>query len=280
MKKRIKRFIEFLIRRDPFGNFLIIKRFAISVIGIFTYGRYNIANKMKVKGTEHISGLPNNNVLFLSNHQTYFADVIAFYHIFSAIKWNFKNTIKYPMYLLAPRVKSYYVAASETMNDSGILPKILSLGGAVTVNRSWRANGENVKRGVDPNANAKIGKALSHGWVVSFPQGTTSPYAPIRKGTAHLIQEFNPIVVPVEIDGFRRAFDKKGLFFKKRDTELQVTFKEPLRFDPDSSIEEITKKVEEAIGQQIPEGDWAKPIIENLERKMKKRQPQTTNQAV
>ena len=52
--------------------------------------------------------------------------------------------------------------------------------------------------------------------VITFPQGTTTPFKPIRKGTAHIIKRYKPIVVPIVIDGFRRSFDKKGLRVKKK----------------------------------------------------------------
>ncbi|MCU0355005.1 MAG: 1-acyl-sn-glycerol-3-phosphate acyltransferase [Cytophagales bacterium] len=240
-----------LFDRDEFGNLTILKRTLISIVGAATYWRYAVINKMDIDGTEHLQDLPESNVLFLSNHQTYFADVMAFYHIFSSVKWGFQDNIKIPIYLLAPRVKSYYVAAGETMNK-GLLPKLFSLAGAVQVERSWRANGQEVKRQVDTSAQERIGKALQEGWVVSFPQGTTSPYAPVRKGTAHLIKEYNPIVVPVVINGFRRAFDKKGLIFKKTNTQLSVRFKEPMRFDTSLSVEEIVEQVRQLIEQELP----------------------------
>ncbi|MDJ1469335.1 lysophospholipid acyltransferase family protein [Cytophagaceae bacterium DM2B3-1] len=240
-----------LFDRDELGNFTILKRTLISAVGAATYWRYAVINKMHIEGTEYLQDLPEHNVLFLSNHQTYFADVIAFYHIFSSVKWGFKDHIKVPIYLLSPRVKSYYVAANETMNK-GIIPKLLSLAGAVTVERSWRANGKEVKRDVDTSGQDRIGKALQEGWVVSFPQGTTSPYAPIRKGTAHMIKEFNPIVVPVVINGFRRAFDKKGLIFRKTNTQLSVRFKEPVQFDPSLSVEDIVEHIRQLIEQEVP----------------------------
>ncbi len=240
-----------LFDRDELGNFTILKRTMIAAVGAATYWRYAVVNKMDIDGTEYLHELPDTNVLFLSNHQTYFADVMAFYHIFSSVKWGFKDNIKVPIYLLSPRVKSYYVAAGETMNK-GLIPKLLSLAGAVTVNRSWRANGQEVKREVDASGQDRIGKALQEGWVVSFPQGTTSPYAPIRKGTAHMIKEFNPIIVPVVINGFRRAFDKKGLVFKKTNTQLSVKFKEPFRFDPNLSVDEIVAQIRELIEQEAP----------------------------
>lgn len=136
--------------------------------------------------------------------------------------------------------------------NKGIIPKLLSLAGAVTVDRSWRANGQEIKRDVDTGGQGKIGKALQEGWVVSFPQGTTSPYAPIRKGTAHMIKEFNPIIVPVVINGFRRAFDKKGLIFRKTNTRLSVQFKEPIRFDPNLPVESIVEQIRQLIEQEVP----------------------------
>ena len=138
------------------------------------------------------------------------------------------------------------------MKEGGLLPRIFSQAGAILVNRSWRAEGKDVKREVDSSADDKVGKGLSYGWVVSFPQGTTTPYAPLRKGTAHLIKTHNPIVVPVVINGFRRAFDKKGLRFKKANTTLTVNFKEPIRFDPEMPVEEIMEILRDKIEQNIP----------------------------
>jgi 1-acyl-sn-glycerol-3-phosphate acyltransferase len=241
-----------LFERDPFGNYLIIKRILMSLLGGITYNRLTQYNNIVIEGTEHLEDLPDHGVLFLSNHQTYFMDVITMFHIFFSTKWGFRNTLRFPIYLLAPRAKVYYVAASETMKDGGLIPKIFAQCGAITVERSWRAKGQNVNRDVDKSAGEKVGKGLDFGWVVSFPQGTTSPYAPIRKGTAHLIKTHQPIVIPVVVNGFRRAFDKKGLLFKKLNTTLTVTFKPPMEFDPDESLESITEKVRDAIEQRIP----------------------------
>ncbi|GGD51259.1 1-acyl-sn-glycerol-3-phosphate acyltransferase [Emticicia aquatilis] len=240
-----------IFERDPFGNWLILKRIIILIAGIPTYWRLAVANQLKVEGAEYLEKLPNHNVYFISNHQTYFADVISFYHIFCSVKWGFRNQVL-PIALFAPRARTFYVAASETMKE-GLIPKIFSLAGAILVERSWRAKGENVKRTLDTSAGDNVAKGLKFGWVVSFPQGTTSPYAPIRKGTAHIIKDNNPIVVPVVIDGFRRAFNKSGLSYKKRNTELKVKFKEPIYFSPDATVEEITDVVKNIIEQNMPE---------------------------
>lgn len=232
--------------RDPFGNVVLIKRILTSIIGAATYRRFNIVNKTKVEGSEYLLSLPKTNVLFVSNHQTYFADVMALYHIFAGAKWGLKN-INSPVYLLMPRVKSYYIAAEETMKDSGLLPKIFSYAGAVTVRRAWRNKGEDIKGNSDIQAPAKIKKALNYGWVITFPQGTTTIGAPIRKGAASLIKALNPIVVPVKLDGFREAFDKKGLRYRKKGVQLSVKFGKPRQFDKEVSVAEIHQFLEDQI---------------------------------
>jgi hypothetical protein len=51
------------------------------------------------------------------------------------------------------------------------------------------------------------------------------------------------------IGGFWRAFNKKGLKFKKRGVRLSVTFKEPLEIDYDSPAEKIMEQVMDSIEQ-------------------------------
>jgi len=82
--------------------------------------------------------------------------------------------------------------------------------------------------------------------VITFPQGTTKSFKPVRKGTAHIIKQYKPIVVPIVMDGFRRSFDKKGLRMKKKDILQSFIIKPPLEIDYDNdTIEEIVEKIEE-----------------------------------
>ena len=67
------------------------------------------------------------------------------------------------------------------------------------------------------------------------------------KGTALIIKQNKPIVVPVVIGGFWRAFDKKGLKFKKKGVQLTVVFKEPLVIDYDAPAERIMEQVMDSI---------------------------------
>jgi len=173
------------------------------------------------------------------------------YHAFSAAKWGLKRGIRNPIYLLSPKINVYYVAALETMK-SGFLPKLFAYGGAVSIQRTWREAGKDVKREVNPQDPENIGKAIRSGWLITFPQGTTRPFEQGRKGTAHLIKEHKPIVIPVTIDGFRRAFDKKGLKIKKRDSRLLMKFYDPLVIDYEAPVEDILNQIMYAI-RQSPE---------------------------
>ena len=234
---------------DAFGHWYFIKRFLIFTFGIVSYRRYNGFNKLKISGTENLENLPDSNVLLVSNHQTYFADVFAMYHVICSMQNGYENSIHNPVYLLNPKVDMYFVAAKETMNK-GILTKIFAYTGAITVKRTWRDAGKSVNRKVDLNEIDNIKKALDHGWVITFPQGTTKAFAPGRKGTAHLVLEEKPIVIPVVIDGFRRSFDKKGLVVKKTGVEQSMRFKAPLEFDWDKDDKNVVmQKVMDAIEQ-------------------------------
>ncbi|MFT6996509.1 MAG: 1-acyl-sn-glycerol-3-phosphate acyltransferase [Cryomorphaceae bacterium] len=234
--------------KNVFGQWKFLKSLLISILGIVTWPRFVWTNKSVIAGMDVLQKLPNRNVLFVSNHQTYFSDVILMYHAFGAAKWKFKRGIRNPIYLLAPKINLYYVAAAETMK-SGLLPKLFAYGGAISVDRTWRASGESLEREVNPKDPENISKAVSTGWLVTFPQGTTKAFEKGRKGTAHIIKQNRPIVVPVNIDGFRRAFDKKGLKIKKRDTRLLMKFYEPLDIDYDAPAEEILEQVMVAIKQ-------------------------------
>jgi 1-acyl-sn-glycerol-3-phosphate acyltransferase len=127
-------------------------------------------------------------VLFISNHQTYFADVIAMFHVFQRqFKQWALDSIKNVGYLWNPKLNIYYVAAKETMK-SGLIPKIFAYTGSISIERTWRCKGQEVNRQVKMSDITNIKKALDDGWVVTFPQGTTTPFKPIRKGTAHIIK--------------------------------------------------------------------------------------------
>ena len=238
-----------MFKRNPFGHFLILKKWLIRYMGIITHRRYRGFNELKIEGSNVIKELPNSNVLFVSNHQTYFADVVAMLHVFNASLSGRIDSIKNIGYLWSPKLNIYYVAAKETMK-SGILPRILAYAGAVSIERTWREKGKEVKRDVKMTDISNIGIALNDGWVITFPQGTTKPFYPIRRGTAHIIKKYKPIVIPIVIDGFRRSFDKRGIIIKKRGILQSMNIKKPLEINYEKdSVDSIIEKIQYSIEQ-------------------------------
>ncbi len=238
-----------LFKKDVFGNNLFLKKTLIRVMGLVSHRRYRGFNELQIEGSEIIRDLPENNVLFVANHQTYFADVAAMLHVFNAALSGRVDSIKDIGYLWQPKLNIYFVAAKETMR-AGLLPKIMAYAGSISIERTWREKGQDVNKPVKMSDVSNISKALNDGWVITFPQGTTTPFKPIRRGTAHIIRQNRPIVIPIVIDGFRRSFDKKGLLIKKRGILQSMVIKSPMEIDYDKdSIDDIVKKIEFAIEQ-------------------------------
>ncbi|HAS19995.1 MAG: lysophospholipid acyltransferase family protein [Bacteroidetes bacterium] len=238
-----------MFKKNPFGHYLILKKWLIRYLGFMTHRRYRGFNQLHIEGSEIIKNLPDRNVLFISNHQTYFADVVAMFHVFNASLSGRIDSIKNVGYLWNPKLNLYYVAAKETMS-AGLLPRILAYAGSVSIERTWRENGVEVNRQVKMSDITNIGVALEDGWVITFPQGTTKPFKPVRKGTAHIIKKYKPIVIPIVIDGFRRSFDKKGLMIKKRGILQSMIIKEPLKIDYEKdSVDSILEQIQYAIEQ-------------------------------
>ncbi|MFB9054088.1 lysophospholipid acyltransferase family protein [Formosa undariae] len=261
-----------LFKRNPFGHILLFKKWIIRFLGIITHRRFRGFNELQIEGSEIIKNLPHNNVLFISNHQTYFADVVAMFHVFNASLSGRDDSIKNVGYIWHPKLNLYYVAAKETMK-SGLLPKIFAYAGSISIERTWRAEGKDVNRQVKMSDISSIATALKDGWVITFPQGTTTPFKPIRKGTAHIIKRYEPIVVPVVIDGFRRSFDKKGLRIKKKNILQSIEIKAPLEIDyKNDTIDSIVEKIEYSI-EQHPSflKVLTKKQIEEMEELNKKR---------
>jgi 1-acyl-sn-glycerol-3-phosphate acyltransferase len=238
-----------IFKRNPFGQILFLKKWLIRIFGFISHQRYRGFNNLNIEGSEFLRDIPQENVLFVSNHQTYFADVAAMMHVFNASLKGRVDSLKNIGYIWNPKLNIYFIAASETMK-SGLLPKIFAYAGSISIQRTWRDAGTDVNRQVKMSDISNIGIALKDGWVITFPQGTTKPFKPIRRGTAHIIKTYKPIVVPIVIDGFRRSFDKKGLFLKKRGILQSMVIKEPLKIDYENeSVESIIEKIEFAIEQ-------------------------------
>lgn len=231
-----------------FKESVFVKKIIYTVVGALSYPGLALINRLRINGMEKLRNLPKNNVLFVSNHQTYFAEVICFLHIFCAVSWRKKHRLGIPYYLLWPYTRVQFVSAEETMKKN-LLSKIFALAGSIMVKRVWVGETKEVRKGLDPSDTRKITRALAKNWVITFPQGTTTPFVPGRKGTAFIIKHHKPLVVPVVINGFSTAFDKKGLKLIKKGTALTVTFKDPLTINYEDSTEKILEEIMDAIEQ-------------------------------
>ena len=110
-----------LFKKNPFGHILFIKKWLIRILGAVTHGRFKGFNTLKIDGSEIIKDLPETNVLFISNHQTYFADVVAMFHVFNASLSGRVDNINNIGYIWNPKLNVYFVAAGETMRSGFFL---------------------------------------------------------------------------------------------------------------------------------------------------------------
>ncbi|MBX3242064.1 MAG: 1-acyl-sn-glycerol-3-phosphate acyltransferase [Chitinophagaceae bacterium] len=226
----------------------LVRKFIYVLIGSISYPRLVLLNKFRISGTEHLKDLPAGNVLFISNHQTYFMDVIAFLHIFCAVKWGKNNKLGIPYYLLNPFTRVYFVSAEDTMKKT-FMSRLMALAGSITVKRTWVEDDKTVRKGLNINDYKKIINALKNNWVITFPQGTTKPFAPGRKGTAFVAKQSQAIVIPIVISGFNIAFHKKSLGLLKTGTTLNVQFKPPMQINYEDSLDDILVQMMDAIEQ-------------------------------
>ena len=234
------------MKKNIFGQSIFLKRFIIGFIGLITHRTFR-NKRFVIRGSKNLFNLPETNVLFVSNHQTYFYDVIAMLHVFNSSVKGRIDSVKRPKYLINPKTNLYYIASLETMKKS-LITKLLTYAGAVLVQRSWRDSGESVSRDIRLEDPDKIKLALQDGWVITFPRGTTDNSKPIRKGTAHIIKNNNPLIVPINLTGFKDVFQRNGLRVINRKKDFSLEIMKPLRIDmTQNSIEQITAELEKII---------------------------------
>ena len=234
------------MKKNIFGQTIFLKRLIIGFVGLITHRTFR-SKRFEIKGSKNLVNLPSTNVLFVSNHQTYFYDVIAMLHVFNSSVKGRIDSVKKPKYLISPKTNLYYIASLETMKKS-IITKLLTYAGAVLVQRSWRESGESVSRDIRSEDPDKIKLALKDGWVITFPRGTTDNSKPIRKGTAHIIKNNDPLIVPINLIGFKDVFQRNGLKVINRKNFFSIEIMKPLQIDmTKKSIEEITTELEKLI---------------------------------
>ena len=226
--------------RDAFGHLRPVRWAMINLGGYLTVLQLRLLNSLRIEGVEHLKSLPSRGVLLVSNHLTHYMDSIVVFHSVSYLR---------RPYLIWPRTDLYIVAALETMKSRGWLPRLMAYNGTICVKRTWKEGDQPIQRKVDPEDISNIDTGLKGGWVLTYPQGTTTPGAPGRIGCAEIIKQFRPIVIPVRLAGLRDAFDKTGLRLRKTRTELRVRYGRPLDIDFDQPASAILGTVMAGIGE-------------------------------
>ena len=234
------------MKKNIFGQTIFLKRLIIATVGLITHRTFR-SKKFEIIGSENLINLPDNNVLFVSNHQTYFYDVISMLHVFNSSVKGKIDSVKRPKYLFNPKTNLYFIAAVETMKNS-FITKALAYAGAILIQRSWRDSGESISRELRSEDPSNINLALKDGWVITFPRGTTNNSKPVRKGTAHIIKNNSPIIVPIKLSGFSDVFQRNGLKVLNRKKSFSMEICEPLKSNfSEKSINAITENLENLI---------------------------------
>ncbi len=202
-----------------------IRRGLIASAGIcLSFPYFELLNRLDVAGDELLETLPRKNVVFLSNHQTYFTEAIALFHVVY---------VRHRLPLENPFLR--FSAAEETMKKN-FLTELMTRAGGITFRRSFREGGVDVRRPVDLEGVSRLEDAIRRGWLLHFPAGTTQKGAPIRGGVAQLLHRTKAVAVPVRVDGFRRFLLHKqvpGRVFQKATLrihpplDLRVFYGEP-----------------------------------------------------
>lgn len=169
-----------------------VRRGLIASLGLgFTIPYFRFLNRVHAEGEGLLNDLPRRGVVFLSNHQTYYTEALAFFDLVY---------VRHGFPLEDPMLR--FSAAEETMRKN-VLTSLLKKAGGVTFRRSFREGGVDVRRPVDLEGVARVEEAIRAGWLLHFPAGTTKRGAPLRAGVAQLLHRTKAVAVPVRIDGFR-----------------------------------------------------------------------------
>lgn len=220
-----------------------IRRGVIAGFGMgFAVPYFTLLNDVQVEGDDQIATLPHRNVVFLSNHQTYFLEAIAFFDLVY---------VRHGLHLESPLLR--FSAAEETLKKN-LFTSLMRLAGGVTLRRSFREGGVDVRRAVDLEGVGRIEDAIRDGWLLHFPAGTTRRGAPLRPGVARLLHATRALAVPVRVSGFRELLLHKqlpGKLFKSctltlhPPLDLQAFYQAP--FDKDSG-QAVLEQLEGLIG--------------------------------
>ena len=266
------------IKTDTLGNMRLTRRLTNWAYQALVHYQSKVLNNVEIHGSEILDTLPTTNVLFVSNHQTYQGDLCL---IKMAMNEHQQKSDGFPILPPPCEQEVCYIAAQKTLDKQNFLNRIaFKFSGAIGIQRaqdfseqiSKKAHNSQIfnkmkeffvnvingkfkskgliAKGIDKEGVSKIQQALGKGWVISFVQGTTEPYAPVRKGTARLIKDEHPIVVPIVVEDVNKVFEAKKMFkLSGRNQKATVTFKPALNIDYSETDQSIIEQIAHAIEQ-------------------------------
>lgn len=222
-----------------------LRRGIIGGIGAgFTLPYFTLLNDVRVTGDEQLENLPRRNVVFLSNHQSYFLEAVAFFDLVY---------VRHQFDLEDPVLR--FSAAEETMKKN-LFTSLLARAGGVTLRRSFRDAGGDVSRPVDTRGAARVEKAIRTGWLLHFPAGTTRKGAPLRAGVARLLHNTRAVAIPMRVDGFRELL-MQGQLPGNVFQQCSITLHAPLALDSYYAApfdreagDEVLRRLERMIGDR------------------------------
>ena len=88
-----------------------VLRLLFGGIGVWDWMRFAVLNRLACEGREHLAGLPPTDVLLVSNHLTYYMDVLAIHHALTSEK-------RSPFDGFRANLDVGFVAAFETLQRS------------------------------------------------------------------------------------------------------------------------------------------------------------------
>jgi long-chain acyl-CoA synthetase len=185
--------------------------------------------RVKVSGIENLRQLNNQQVIFISNHSSYF-DTSA---IFRAIPWRY-------------RVKMSVAAAKDFLYEGKL--KIFGFIGRLVFNAFPFSRTTNIKQSLKD-----FGEMVSRGHsVLIFPEGMrsrTEKMLPFKGGIGVIAWHMELPIVPIKIKNLHKVIPYGAWFPRTIFQTAEVAIGKPLAFKKTQSFEEITEILQNAVEQ-------------------------------